>query len=244
MDVSQGRCKSTDFCLDAPNKNWKVDKKSDELLNPPTEQMKNMFNLEENSWKLCAEGCYWKLNGKATLLDRRNELTFGTGYIKFAVNNEVIEWIECTQESFQTRFRNWFDWEVLWILFKKFNFATRTKVKVNRFKSLKKSLTALLEIKFPMLISIESKLVTYHHVVVVWREMVIDYESIFTYPLTEDSVRQRCGVITTFIRISSWYGIFPSKQIRKLSENGNIIDWGSREYYKPKIAVREYIFRK
>ncbi len=33
---------------------------------------------------------------------------------------------------------------------------------------------ALLEIKFPMLISVESKLATYHHVVVVWREMVFD----------------------------------------------------------------------
>jgi hypothetical protein len=28
-----------------------------------------------------------------------------------------------------------------------------------------------------MLISVESKFATYHHVVVVWREMVIDYES-------------------------------------------------------------------
>jgi hypothetical protein len=36
----------------------------------------------------------------------------------------------------------------LWILCKKFNFATMTKVKVDRFKSLKPSLTALLE-NFP-----------------------------------------------------------------------------------------------
>jgi hypothetical protein len=46
-----------------------------------------------------------------------------------------------------------------------------------------------------MLISIESKLATYHHMVVVWKEMVIDYEFIFTYPLTEDSLRQICGVL-------------------------------------------------
>ncbi len=37
----------------------------------------------------------------------------------------------------------------------------------------------LLELKSPMSISVESKLATYHHVVVVWREMVIDYESIY-----------------------------------------------------------------
>ena len=39
-----------------------------------------------------------------------------------------------------------------------------------------------------MLISVESKFATYHHVVVVWREMVIDYESMYTYPLTEDTL--------------------------------------------------------
>ena len=44
---------------------------------------------------------------------------------------------------------------------------------------MKQSLNALLEIKFPMLILVESKLATYHHVVIVWREMVIDYESMY-----------------------------------------------------------------
>jgi hypothetical protein len=73
----------------------------------------------------------------------------------------------------------------------------------------------------------------------------IDLGSMFTYPLMEESVTQICGVNTTFTRISSGYCIFPSKQISKSSENGNIIDWGSREYYKPRSAVREYFsFRK
>ncbi len=130
----------------------------------------------------------------------------------------------------------------LWILCEKGNFATMTKVKVDHFKSLRQSLTVLLEMNFPMLISIESKLAAYHHVVVVWKEMVIDYESMLTYPSIEDSLRQICGVNTTFIGIRSGYGIFPSTQISKLLENANIIDWGSREYYKPKSAVREYFY--
>jgi hypothetical protein len=47
-----------------------------------------------------------------------------------------------------------------------------------------------------MLISVESKLATYHHVVVVWREMAIDYESMYMYmyPLTMNTLRQICGV--------------------------------------------------
>jgi hypothetical protein len=49
-----------------------------------------------------------------------------------------------------------------------------------------------------MLISVESKFATYHHAVVVWRDMVIDYESMYTYPLTENTLRQICGINTTF----------------------------------------------
>ncbi len=46
-----------------------------------------------------------------------------------------------------------------------------------------------------MLISVESKLATYHRVVVVWREMVTDYETMHTYPLTKDTLRQICSVV-------------------------------------------------
>ena len=86
----------------------------------------------------------------------------------------------------------------LWILRKKFKFQITKKINKKHFQCLKQSLKALLEIKFPMLISVESKFATYHHVVVVWREMVIDYESMYTYLLTEDTLRQICGVNTTF----------------------------------------------
>jgi hypothetical protein len=95
-------------------------------------------------------------------------------------------------------------------------------------------LKALLEIKFPMLISVESKFATYHHVVVVWREMVIDCESMYMYPLTEDTLRQICGVNTTFQRISCGYGI--------LKANQNIQDWGIADLYKPGSSIRDYFY--
>jgi hypothetical protein len=41
----------------------------------------------------------------------------------------------------------------------------------------------------------------YHHVVVIWRGMIIDYESKYTFSLTNDSLRQICGVNTTFAGI-------------------------------------------
>ncbi len=62
----------------------------------------------------------------------------------------------------------------LWILRKKFKFQTTKNINYKHFQCFKRSLKALLEIKFLMLISVESKAAAYQHVVVVWREMVID----------------------------------------------------------------------
>jgi hypothetical protein len=103
-------------------------------------------------------------------------------------------------------------------------------------------LKALLEIKFPVLISVESKLASYHHVVVVWREMVIDYESMHTYPLTKDSLRQIYGVNTTFQQISCGCGILPSKICKELQANQNIQDWGTEEYFKQGSSARNYFY--
>jgi hypothetical protein len=101
-------------------------------------------------------------------------------------------------------------------------------------------LNALLEIKFPMLISVECKLATYHHVVVVWREMVIDYEYMYTYPFTKDKLKQICSVNTTLHQISCGYGILPSKNCKALQANQNIQDWGTEEYFKQGRSVRNY----
>jgi hypothetical protein len=112
----------------------------------------------------------------------------------------------------------------LWILRNKFKFQTTKKINKKHFQCLKQSLKALLEINFPMLITVESKFATYHHVVVVWRQMVIDYVSMYTYPLTEDTLRQIYRVNTTFQRISCGYGILPSTICKTFEANQYIQD--------------------
>ncbi len=92
-----------------------------------------------------------------------------------------------------------------------------------------------------MLISVESKFATYHDVVVVCREMVIDYESMYTYPLTEDTLGQICNVNTTFQQISCRYGILPSTICKAFEANQNIQDWGIADLYKPGSFLRDYI---
>jgi hypothetical protein len=74
----------------------------------------------------------------------------------------------------------------------------------------------------------------------VWRNKIIDFECMHTYPLTEESLRQVCGVHTTFQRIVRGYGIFPSKKIRKSSGNDYIEDWGMTDYYRKGGSVRGY----
>jgi len=91
-----------------------------------------------------------------------------------------------------------------------------------------------------MLISVQSSQAIYKHVVVVWRNKIIDFEYMHTYPLTEESLRQVCGVHTTFQHIVSGYGIFPSKKICTSSENAYIQDWGMDDYYKKSGSVRGY----
>jgi hypothetical protein len=127
----------------------------------------------------------------------------------------------------------------LWILSKKFNFQTTKKLNYKHFQCLNQSLKVLLEIKYPMLISVECKLATYHHVVVVWREMVIDYESMYTYLLIEDKLRQICCVNSTFHRISCGYGILPSKICKAFQANQNIQNWGTEELYKSGSSIRK-----
>jgi hypothetical protein len=83
------------------------------------------------------------------------------------------------------------------------------------------TLQALPAIKFPMLISVESRQATYNHVVVVWRNMVIDFECMQTYALTEESLREVCGVRTTFVCRTSGYGIIPPKSIRSVMNNAH-----------------------
>jgi hypothetical protein len=128
------------------------------------------------------------------------------------------------------------------ILHKKFKFQTTKKNYKKHVQCFKQSLKALLEIKFPMLISVERKFATYHHVVVVWREMVIDYESMNTYPLTEDTLRQICSGNTTFQQISCGYGILPSTICNFFEGNEYIQDWGVADLYKPGSSIRDYFY--
>jgi hypothetical protein len=121
-----------------------------------------------------------------------------------------------------------------WILRKKFNFAMPSKLKVLKYQSLMLS-NLMSHVDFSSEQS--SHLQTCCCCV---EKQIIDFECMHTYPLTEESLRQVCGVHTTFQRIVSGYGIFPSKTIRTSTENAYIKDWGMNDFYKKGGSVRGY----
>jgi hypothetical protein len=193
------------------------------------------LSFDENLSKLCAEGAIQNLLNMLHFLPEDMNI-----FWKLATS-DLITIMKSLNESFVPKAALTPSLEInliqkclwLWILHKKFKFQTTKKNNYKHFQCLKQSLKVLLENKFPMLISVKSKYATYHHVVVVWREMVIDYESIYTYPLTEHKLRQICGVNTSFQQISCGYGILPSTICKAFEANQNIQDWGIADLYKP-----------
>jgi hypothetical protein len=87
----------------------------------------------------------------------------------------------------------------LWILCKKIKFSTTSVFQIDRFKNLQEMINILMIMKFPLIISVMGTHACHHHVVVIWRGMIINYESKYTFPLTNDSSRQISGVNTTLL---------------------------------------------
>ncbi len=61
-----------------------------------------------------------------------------------------------------------------------------------------------------------------------------------TFPLTNDSLRQICGVNTAFVGISYGHGIFPPNHIQNSMDNISIEDWGINKYNIKGSSIRKY----
>jgi hypothetical protein len=127
----------------------------------------------------------------------------------------------------------------LWILCKKIKFSTTSLFRIVCFKNLQKAITILRNMKFPLIISVMGTHACYHQVVVIWRGMIIDHEYKHTFPLTNESLRQICGV-NTLAGISCGYGIFPPNHNYNSMDNISIEDWGIFEYFIKGSSIRKY----
>jgi hypothetical protein len=185
---------------------------------------KNKFYSVKSSSKLCAEGVignlmnvlhcheievnqFWALvqSPMHLILKTLNESSVPKAVLKSSGECDSIQ-------------------KSLWILHKNFKFNTTNLLRIEFFKNLQKAINILKEIKFPLIKSVMGTHACYHHVVVVWRGMIIDYESKYTFPLTNDSLRQICGVNTSYAGISCRYGIYQPNYIQKSIDNTSIED--------------------
>jgi hypothetical protein len=237
--VGHRKQKQTEFYMNEPiNRHMKTEQSELEV------QMENRFYSEDNLSKLCAEGAVRNLMNMLHCL--RDELDTFWEMATMIVQETQFDLKYLLKKKKGAKWCDKRKLEVdsieisLWILQKKFNFATTSKLKLSCFQCVKQSLKALLEIKFHVINSVQAQRATYIHVAVIWKKMVIDYESKDIYPLTEDSLRQVCGFTTTFQKITCGYGIFPLKYICQSPENVHIKDWSTSEYYEPGGSIRKY----
>ncbi len=124
---------------------------------------------------------------------------------------------------------------------KKNKFSTTSAFQIEHFKNVQEAINNLMIMKFPLIISVMGTHACYHHVVVIWRGIKIDYESKYTFLLTNDSLRQICCVNTTFAGFSCGYGIFPPNHIRNSMDNISIEDWGIKKYNIKGSSIRKYV---
>ncbi len=108
------------------------------------------------------------------------------------------------------------------------------------FQNLQQTTDIIMMVKFPLLISVRGGHACYHHVVVTWKGMIIDYESKYTFPLTNDSLKLICGVNTSFDGISCGYGIFSLPGICDSIDNAYVGDWGYNEYCIKDIPIGKF----
>jgi hypothetical protein len=129
----------------------------------------------------------------------------------------------------------------MWILCKQFKFSTTSASQIKCFKNLQEAINILEIMKLSLIISVMGTHACYHHVDVIWRGMIMDYESKYTFPLTKDSLRQICGVNTTFVGISCGFGIFPPNHICNSMDNISIEDRGINKYNIKGSSIRKYL---
>jgi hypothetical protein len=159
---------------------------------------KNMFYSEKNSSKLCAEGAIGNLMN--VLHCSENEVKQFWDIVQFPVHLVLQTLGESSVPKAVLKSGGECDsiQKSLWILRKKMKFSTTSSFPIKCFKNLQKAITILRTMKFPLIISVIGTHACYHHIVAIWRGMIIDYESKYTFPLTNDSLRQICGNDTTF----------------------------------------------
>ena len=183
----------------------------------PTDQM--YWSSADNNMKLWPEGCVSNLLYFLKLPDAARDFKVllstldAHSLAKEMKLNKLPNNIQASPSNFPDPIQ-----KCLWLLQVWFN-CQRCELNLAQFRSPATVINNLSQIKFPVIISLEITNSTYDHIIVVWKNLIIDFQHPTTYPLTIANLHFSCGLSLDFVKIKRGYGILPSKEIKKACDD-------------------------
>jgi len=113
----------------------------------------------------------------------------------------------------------------IWILEKRFN-CRRLGLVLNpsHFGTASNIVKHLQQVQLPVLLSVAGMNSLYNHVVIVWKNEIIDFEAEYTYRLTVPNMDRVCGPNNPLAKLNRGYIILPSRKMKQCV--GDFSDWG------------------
>ena len=100
------------------------------------------------------------------------------------------------------------------------------------FHSFESCVTTLTDFGPPVIAILKGTNMIRDHVIGIWQNQIIDYESEYTYPLTMNNLNYACGDESSFSGLDRPIALFPPKSIKKQhqTENEAKYDWISIDH--------------
>jgi hypothetical protein len=186
---------------------------------------KNVWSSADNHSKLCTEGSL------CNLLHHMNLNEDAIVFQDIAINC-TIDGLKNAMETDVLPKRILLGREIdpfekcMWILETRFNCRRMRPVNVSRLTSSTAVVQFLNLLKLPVLLSVVGHGTFYNHVVVAWKNEIIDFETSHTYAVNVKNIENICGVQNPFVRICRACVICPSKKMKRAV--GDMSDWGEK----------------
>jgi len=195
-------------------------------VNTGNDPIANFWHSTENHSKMCTEGAVanmlYHMNLKDDAIKFRHmailppcQLLEEMGVAKFPkriwdTKRQCLDPIE----------------KCMWIHEKKFNCRRFGYLNTVRCNTPAKLVEYLHQIQLPVILSVVGKNSLFNHVVVVWRDYVIDFEEQAKYLLSISNVANICGPKNQFLKVSRGHVMLPSRNMK--SAVGDHSDWGEK----------------
>ena len=184
-DKSLRKRKPTDFFLPQPDKKIPSTLQSDENM-LMEEEIQNKYYSSTNSSKLCTEGAIVNLMNVVNCSDDDMKL-FWSIVCDQSMQSvcEKLQVMSVPKNVHKTGGEVDSIEKSLWLLHKKFKFPTTTGMKESSLQNLQNTMNFISYVKFSVIIAVKATHACYHHDIVVWKGIIIDYGSKYTYSYKE-----------------------------------------------------------